>query len=249
MDRWLQKNELLSIENLKSLEKYSKELLTGKPVQYVLGEAWFAGLCLQVNEHTLIPRPETEELVNLCANWAAANMMQHASLKILEVGTGSGCIAIALQKKLPNAQITAVDFSTEAVKVASANAIANNTSITFKTLDFLYESNWLELGSFDIIISNPPYIAEIEKVSMAGHLLDFEPHTALFVKDNDPLIFYSAIAKFSNKYLHKDGAVFVEINQALGIQTQDVFEQNNYTTLLKKDLFENDRMIVATKNK
>jgi release factor glutamine methyltransferase len=249
MDRWLQKNELLSIENLKSLEKYSKELLTGKPVQYVLGEAWFAGLCLKVNEHTLIPRPETEELVNLCANWAAANMMQHASLKILEVGTGSGCIAIALQKKLPNAQITAVDFSTEAVKVASANAIANNTSITFKTLDFLYESNWLELGSFDIIISNPPYIAEIEKVSMAGHLLDFEPHTALFVKDNDPLIFYSAIAKFSNKYLHKDGAVFVEINQALGIQTQDVFEQNNYTTLLKKDLFENDRMIVATKNK
>jgi release factor glutamine methyltransferase len=249
MDRWLQKNELLSIENLKSLEKYSKELLTGKPVQYVLGEAWFAGLCLQVNEHTLIPRPETEELVNLCANWAAANMMQHASLKILEVGTGSGCIAIALQKKLPNAQITAVDFSTEAVKVASANAIANNTSITFKTLDFLDESNWPELGSYDIIISNPPYIADIEKESMAGHVLNFEPHTALFVKDNDPLVFYSAIAKFSNKYLHKDGAVFVEINQALGIQTQDVFEQNNYTTLLKKDLFENDRMIVATKNK
>jgi release factor glutamine methyltransferase len=249
MDRWLQKNELLSKEDLKSLEKYSKELLTGKPVQYVLGEAWFAGLCLQVNEHTLIPRPETEELVNLCANWAAANMMQHASLKILEVGTGSGCIAIALQKKLPNAQITAVDFSTEAVKVASANAIANNTSITFKTLDFLDESNWPELGSYDIIISNPPYIADIEKESMAGHVLNFEPHTALFVKDNDPLVFYSAIAKFSNKYLHKDGAVFVEINQALGIQTQDVFEQNNYTTLLKKDLFENDRMIVATKNK
>jgi release factor glutamine methyltransferase len=249
MDRWLQKNELLSIENLKSLEKYSKELLTGKPVQYVLGEAWFAGLCLQVNEHTLIPRPETEELVNLCANWAAANMMQHASLKILEVGTGSGCIAIALQKKLPNAQITAVDISTEAVKVASANAIANNTSITIKTLDFLDESNWPELGSYDIIISNPPYIADIEKESMAGHVLNFEPHTALFVKDNDPLVFYSAIAKFSNKYLHKDGAVFVEINQALGIQTQGVFEQNNYTTLLKKDLFENDRMIVATKNK
>ena len=249
MDRWLQKNELLSIENLKSLEKYSKELLTGKPVQYVLGEAWFAGLCLQVNEHTLIPRPETEELVNLCANWAAANMMQHASLKILEVGTGSGCTAIALQKKLSNAQITSVDFSTEAVKVASANAIANNTSITFKTLDFLDESNWPELGNYDIIISNPPYIADIEKESMAGHVLNFEPHTALFVKDNDSLIFYSAIAKFSNKYLHKDGAVFVEINQALGIQTQDVFEQNNYTTLLKKDLFENDRMIVATKNK
>ena len=248
MDRWLQKNELLSIEDLKRLEKYSKELLTGKPVQYVLGEAWFAGLCLQVNEHTLIPRPETEELVNLCANWAAAKKMQQAPLKIVEVGTGSGCIAIALQKKLQSAQITAVDISTEAVNVASANAIANNMSITFKTLDFLDESNWPELGGFDIIISNPPYIADIEKESMAGHVLNFEPHRALFVRDNDPLIFYSALANFGNKYLHKDGAVFVEINQALGLQTQNVFEQNNYTTLLKKDLFENDRMIVATKN-
>ncbi len=248
MDRWLQKNEPLTIQDLNCLEKYSKELLTGKPVQYVLGQAWFAGLCLQVNEHTLIPRPETEELVNLCANWTAANMMQQAPLKIIEVGTGSGCIAIALQKKLPSAQITAVDISTEAVNVALANAIANNTSITFKTLDFLDESNWPELGSFDIIISNPPYIADIEKESMAGHVLNFEPHTALFVRDNDPLIFYGALANFGNKYLHKDGAVFVEINQALGIQTQDVFEQNNYTTVLKKDLFENNRMIVATKN-
>jgi len=247
MDRWLQKNEPLTIQDLNCLEKYSKELLTGKPVQYVLGQAWFAGLCLQVNEHTLIPRPETEELVNLCASWAAAKKIQQAPLKIVEVGTGSGCIAIALQKKLPSAQITAVDISTEAVNVASANAIANNTSITFKTLDFLDESNWPELGSFDIIISNPPYIADIEKESMAKHVLDFEPHTALFVTNNNPLIFYSALANFGNKYLQNNGALFVEINQALGIQTKDVFEQKNYTTLLKKDLFDNDRMIVATK--
>ena len=248
MDRWLQKNEPLTLENLKSLEKYSKELLTGKPVQYVLGQAWFAGLCLQVNEHTLIPRPETEELVNLCANWATTNKIHNAPLQILEVGTGSGCIAIALQKKLPSAQITAVDISTEAIKVASANAIANNKSITFKTLDFLDESNWLELGSYDIIISNPPYIADIEKENMAGHVLDFEPHTALFVRDNDPLIFYSALANFGKTHLHHGGALFVEINQTLGLQTQDVFVQKNYNTLLKKDLFENDRMIVATKN-
>jgi release factor glutamine methyltransferase len=246
MDRWLQKNELLSIEDLKRLEKYSKELLTGKPVQYVLGEAWFAGMCLAVNEHTLIPRPETEELVNLCANWATTNKIHHAPLQILEVGTGSGCIAIALLKNLPNAQITAVDISNEAIKVASANAIANNTAITFITLDFLDETTWLGLGSYDIIISNPPYIADNEKESMAGHVLDFEPHTALFVTNNNPLIFYTALANFGKKYLHKDGAVFVEINQALGLQTQDVFEQNNYNTLLKKDLFDNDRMIVAT---
>jgi release factor glutamine methyltransferase len=247
MDRWLQKNELLSIENLKSLEKYSKELLTGKPVQYVLGEAWFAGLCLTVNEHTLIPRPETEELVNLCASWAATNKIQIAPLQILEVGTGSGCIAIALQKKMPAAIITAIDISAEAIEVATINAAKYNAPIQFKTVDFLDEARWPEMGNYDIIISNPPYIADIEKESMAGHVLDFEPHTALFVTNNNPLIFYSALANFGNKYLNKNGALFVEINQALGLQTKDVFVQANYNTLLKKDLFDNDRMIVATK--
>jgi release factor glutamine methyltransferase len=247
MDRWLQKNELLPIEDLKRLEKYSNELLTGKPVQYVLGQAWFAELCLTVNEHTLIPRPETEELVNLCASWAATNKIQDAPLQILEVGTGSGCIAIALQQKMPAAIITAIDISAEAIEVATINAAKYNAPIQFKTFDFLDEANWPELGSFDIIISNPPYIADIEKESMAKHVLDFEPHTALFVTNNNPLIFYSALANFGNKYLQNNGALFVEINQALGIQTKDVFEQKNYTTLLKKDLFENDRMIVATK--
>lgn len=247
MDRWLQKNELLSIEDLKRLEKYSKELLTGKPVQYVLGEAWFAGLCLTVNEHTLIPRPETEELVNLCASWATSNKIQDAPLQILEVGTGSGCIAIALQRKMPAAIITAIDISAEAIEVATINAAKYNAPIQFKSLDFLNEANWPELGSFDIIISNPPYIADIEKESMAKHVLDFEPHTALFVTNNNPLIFYSALANFGNKYLNKNGALFVEINQALGLQTKDVFVQANYTTMLKKDLFDNDRMIVATK--
>jgi len=247
MDRWLQKNEPLSIEDVKQLEQYTNELLSGKPVQYVLGQAWFAGMCLAVNEHTLIPRPETEELVNLCASWAKANRFNDAPLKILEVGTGSGCIAIALQKKLPGAHITAVDISNEAIKVASANALANNTAISCITLDFLDETNWPEFGIYDIVISNPPYIAEIEKENMAKYILDFEPHTALFVANNHSLIFYSAIASFGNKYLNKGGALFVEINQAMGLQTQDVFVQNNYKTVLKKDLFDNDRMILATK--
>ena len=247
MDRWLQKNEPLSEADLKCFQQYSNQLLTGKPIQYVFGEAWFAGMRLQVNEHTLIPRPETEELVNLCASWAAANRINDAPLKILEVGTGSGCIAIALQKKLPGAQITAVDISSEAIDVATTNAIANNTAIKCITLDFLDETCWPGLGSYDIVISNPPYIADIEKESMAKHVLDFEPHTALFVANNNPLIFYTALSNFGNKYLNKAGAIFVEINQALGLQTQDVFIQNNYKTVLKKDLFENDRMIVATK--
>jgi len=212
MDRWLVKNENLSDNHTEQLQAYTNQLLSGKPVQYVLGEAWFAGLCLTVNEHTLIPRPETEELVALCASWAATNFNNKPEIKILEVGTGSGCIS------------------------------------QFKTLDFLNEKGWPEMGSYDIIISNPPYIAETEKTNMAAHVLDFEPHTALFVENNNPLVFYNAIAKFGNTHLSRGGAIFVEINQTLGSQTQDVLTQHAYNTMLHKDLFENDRMIVAIKN-
>lgn len=247
MDRWLIKNELLSDTHVERLQQYTHQLVIGKPVQYVLGEAWFAGLSLQVTTDTLIPRPETEELVNWCATWATANITSTAPLTILEVGTGSGCIAIALQKKLPTAHITAVDISAAAIQVASNNAAKYNTPVHFKVQDFLDEKNWETLGSYDIIISNPPYIADMEKENMAKHVLDFEPHTALFVPDNNALLFYNAIANFGNNHLSDGGALFVEINQALGKQTQEVFVQNNYNTLLKKDLFENDRMILATK--
>jgi len=247
MDRRVIKNELLSDNHMERLQNYTNQLVLGKPVQYVIGEAWFAGLCLEVTPDTLIPRPETEELVNWCAQWATANIKSSVPLKILEVGTGSGCIAIALQKKLPTAQITAVDISAAATEVATINGAKYNAPIQFKTLDFLDETCWPEMGSYDIIISNPPYIADMEKENMARHVLDFEPHTALFVPDNNALVFYNAIANFGNKNLNSGGAIFVEINQALGFKTQDVFAQNKYTTVLKKDLFENDRMILATK--
>jgi release factor glutamine methyltransferase len=248
MDRWLVKSENLSDNHLDRLQQYTNELQTGKPVQYVLGEAWFAGLCLNVNEHTLIPRPETEELVNLCASWVSTNFNNKPHIQILEIGTGSGCISIALHNKIPTAIITAIDISAAAINVATSNAATYNAPIQFKTLDFLNETCWPDLGSYDVIISNPPYIAENEKTNMAGHVLNFEPHTALFVANNHPLVFYNAIANFGNTHLSSGGALFVEINQALGPQTQDVFVQNNYTAVLKKDLFENDRMIVATKN-
>ena len=248
MDRWLVKSETVSDNHLDRLQQYTNELRTGKPVQYVLGEAWFAGLCLNVNEHTLIPRPETEELVNLCASWVSTNFNNKPHIQILEIGTGSGCISIALHNKIPAAIITAIDISVGAIEVATINAAKYNAPILFKTLDFLDETCWPDLGSFDIIISNPPYIAENEKTNMAVHVLDFEPHTALFVENNNPLVFYNAIAKFGNTHLNTGGAIFVEINQALGPQTQYVFVKNNYTAVLKKDLFENDRMIVATKN-
>jgi release factor glutamine methyltransferase len=248
MDRWLLKNENLSNNHTEQLQQYTKLLRTGMPVQYVLGEAWFAGLCLKVNEHTLIPRPETEELVNLCASWIAANSINDAPLKILEVGTGSGCIAIALQQKIPAAEITAIDISTAAIEVATINAAKYNAPIQFKTLDFLNETCWPKMGSYDVIISNPPYIAETEKINIARHVLDFEPHTALFVESNNPLIFYNAITNFGNAHLNNMGAIFVEINQALGSQTIDAFKQHAYVTSLHKDVFDNDRMIVATKN-
>jgi release factor glutamine methyltransferase len=247
MDRWLVKKEKLSDNHTEQLQQYTKQLLTGKPVQYVLGEAWFAGLCLIVNEHTLIPRPETEELVSLCATWVATNLNGKSGIKILEVGTGSGCISIALQQKIPAAIITAIDISVGAIEVATINAAKYNAPILFKTLDFLDEKCWPDLDSFDIIISNPPYIAENEKTNIAVHVLDFEPHTALFVANNNPLIFYNAIANFGNTHLNTGGAIFVEINQALGSQTTDAFTQHAYNTVLHKDLFENDRMIVATK--
>lgn len=249
MDRWLIKHELLSDTHAERLAQYTNELVKGKPVQYVIGEAWFAGLCLAVSPDTLIPRPETEELVNWCANWAATHLKDKASISILEVGTGTGCISIALQQKLPFAKITALDISDAAIKVATNNATKYKAPITFKTQDFLDETYWPALGSYDIIISNPPYIAEIEKETMAKHVLNFEPHTALFVESNNPLIFYKALANFGNTHLSNGGALFVEINQALGLQTQHVFIQNKYTAVLTKDLFENDRMILATKTK
>ena len=249
MDRRLIKHEFVSDAHAERLAQYTNELATGKPVQYVIGEAWFAGLCLEVSPDTLIPRPETEELVNWCASWATTHLKDKTSISILEVGTGTGCISIALQQKLPFAKITALDISAAAIKVATNNAAKFKAPITFKTLDFLDETCWPALGSYDIIISNPPYIAEIEKENMAKHVLDFEPHTALFVANNNPLIFYKALAIFGNTHLSNGGALFVEINQAMGLQTQDVFVQNNYTTMLTKDLFENDRMILATKTK
>lgn len=247
MDRWLVKNESLSDNYLDRLQQCTNQLLTGKPVQYVLGEAWFAGLCLTVNGHTLIPRPETEELVNLCTSWVAANLNGKPGIKILEVGTGSGCISIALQQKMPAAFITAIDISAGAIEVATINAAKYKAPIQFKTLDFLDETCWPYLDSYDIIISNPPYIAENEKINMAGHVLDFEPHTALFVENNNPLVFYNAIAHFGNTHLSIGGSIFVEINQALGSQTTDAFTQHAYNTTLHKDLFDNDRMIVAIK--
>lgn len=219
-----------------------KELPTQKPVQYVLGEAWFYEMKFFVNEHVLIPRPETEELVELVTSYKLP------SASILDIGTGSGCIPITLKKKLPKTEITAIDVSAEALAVAKRNAANLHADINFKELDFLNEQSWNELDCYDVIVSNPPYIKQSESASMHTNVLSFEPHIALFVTDDDALLFYRKIALFGKTHLPTNGKIFVEINEALGAETIALFESYGYTATLKKDMQQKDRMIVASLN-
>ena len=240
IERLVNKDFVLTISQEKKLNEYLKELLAHKPLQYVLGKTCFYKNQFLVNEHVLIPRPETEELVNLIIK-----EQQNKQQSIIDIGTGSGCIAISLKKNLPLTNITAIDCSKAALNVATKNAKQLNTKITFLHLDFLDEKNWNNLDFFDIIVSNPPYIKEEEKLSMFKNVLDYEPHVALFVSDNDALIFYRKIIEFSKKFLNPYGCIYVEINESLGLETEHLFKQNNYTTLLIKDLQGKERMLKA----
>lgn len=242
LGRITHKDLLLNEQQTKLLNNLSKELLTQKPVQYVLGEAWFYEMNFFVNEHVLIPRPETEELVELVTSY------QLPVTSILDIGTGSGCIPITLKKKLPKTEITAIDVSTEALSVAKTNAANLHADINFKELDFLNEENWDELNCYDVIVSNPPYIKQNESSTMHTNVVDFEPHIALFVNDNDALLFYRKIALFGKTHLNTNGKIFVEINEALGTETIALFESYGYTAILKKDMQQKNRMIIASLN-
>lgn len=239
-ERAINKFQELSSEQALAFSLYSNELAGGKPVQYVLGEAWFAGLRLMVNEHTLIPRPETEELIE----WIKA-VAYSEPISVLDIGTGSGCIPVTLKKKFTLWQVYAIDLSTPALQTAEENAKLHAAEINFIKLDFLDEKNWSTLSPFDIIVSNPPYIKASETATMAQHVLDHEPHLALFVPDDDALIFYRKIAAFGKTHLKKNGLIFLEINQLLGNEVCTAFENAGYSTVLRKDLHENDRMVMA----
>ncbi|MBC7589088.1 MAG: peptide chain release factor N(5)-glutamine methyltransferase [Chitinophagaceae bacterium] len=243
VDRLLQKSTSLSTIQQTKLKGFITELLKHKPVQYVLGEAWFAGMPFLVDEHVLIPRPETEELVQL----VASSIMQRTTsiINILDIGTGSGCIPIAIKKLLPNAAITSIDVSEKALKIAQQNAINLHANINFQLLDFLEESNWNSLPIFDIIVSNPPYIKQSTSAAMAEHVLQYEPHVALFVPDNDALLFYKKIAAFSKNNLAKNGKIMVEINEALGAETIALFNDYGLNAQLKKDMQGKDRFVVT----
>lgn len=232
--------ELDSIQLLQ-WETVLSQLKLQKPIQYILGETEFFGLPFYVNENTLIPRPETEELVD----WILSNNQINEStnqLKILDIGTGSGCIAISLAKNLPNANVYAIDVSEKALTTAKKNAERNNVNITFIEKNILETEDLLNI--FDIIVSNPPYVRNLEKLEIHKNVLEYEPHLALFVEDNDALLFYRKIAELAIKNLSENGQLYFEINQYLGKEMVELLEKHNFKNIeLKKDIYENDRMI------
>ena len=259
IDRLLHKNDVLAAPALDLLKKYEAELLTHKPVQYVLKESWFAGMKFYVDEHVLIPRPETEELVDWIVSEAAADQppasgqTPESPLTILDVGTGSGCIPVALIKKLaarpPSSvlSVSACDISAEALAIARRNAATHATPIHFMQLDFLDSTQWGALPSVHFLVSNPPYIPQKDKASMSPNVVGFEPHLALFVQDDDPLVFYRALAGFAREKLLPGGAIFVEIHEELASGVMQLFRANGLAGLtLRKDMQGKERMIKAT---
>lgn len=237
----LQPEYSINEDDLNYLQNAVVDLKKQIPVQYIIGETEFYGLTFKVNNNVLIPRPETEELVN----WIVSDYKNESELKILDFGTGSGCIAISLAKFFPKAQIYAVDVSKEALEVAKANASKNKVDISF------VEANILDIEileeKYDIIVSNPPYIRELEKELMQKNVVENEPHLALFVKNENPLIFYDKIADLAIHNLTKNGSLYFEINQYLGDKMTDLLTSKGFKNcVVKKDFYDVDRMIKAT---
>jgi release factor glutamine methyltransferase len=227
-------------EEQEAFNNYINQLKKGIPIQYVLGEADFYQLKFKVNEHVLIPRPETEELVYLILQDAKINQPK----SIIDIGTGSGCIPITLKKHLPNTAINAIDVSENAIAVAKENALKNKVEIDFTIADALHLEP-KNFQKFDVIVSNPPYIALSEMEDMEANVTKHEPHLALFVEDENPLIFYQKIADFALTNLQQNGVLYFEINQALAQETQELLEQIGFITEIIKDINQNDRMIKA----
>lgn len=227
---------------IEDFEKIKKRLLEGEPVQYVVGFAWFYGLKFKVNSNVLIPRPETEELVE----WVLETTKKNSPLKILDIGTGSGCIPVTLKVKNPTLNVSAVDISEGALITASRNAYRMNADIDFKRIDILNENDWTQLSDFHTIISNPPYIPNKEKALMHNNVLDYEPHLALFVDNDDALIFYTQIADFALLHLNTEGALFFECNEYNATEVVEMLHNKGFKTVeLRQDMSGKDRMIRA----
>jgi release factor glutamine methyltransferase len=235
------REETLSPEQLRVFQRYREELLAHRPVQYVLGESWFAGMRFQVDERVLIPRPETEELVD----WIVSSAGGPGDL--LDVGTGSGCIAVSVARKRPDLAVTACDLSVGALEVAQQNSAALAAGVSFIQLDFLDRGAWRQLPPLRWVVSNPPYIVAAEGAWMARHVIDYEPHTALFVPETDALVFYRALGEFARRGLEPGGGVFAEIHEDRGAAALQLMkEYGAREVVLRKDLQGKDRMIKAT---
>jgi release factor glutamine methyltransferase len=259
VDTVMQPDFLIDDANLSELKIILKRLQKEEPIQYILGNTEFYGLPFKVNKNTLIPRPETEELVEwiirevteLQSNKVAklvmdatSTMNEEKSISIIDIGTGTGCIPISLAKNLNNVKISAIDVSSEALIVAQQNATLNNVDISFLEMDILETKELPQ--KYNLIVSNPPYVRELEKVEISNNVLENEPHLALFVEDDNPLIFYSKIADLAKIHLKKEGLLFFEINQYLGKETVAMLKHKGFNSIkLKKDLFGNDRMVKA----
>ena len=240
-DICLGKDTQLSANNQKELKGIADRLLEQEPIQYVLGQANFCGRTFMVNEHVLIPRPETEEL----CQWINS---QDASprVRLLDIGTGSGCIAITLAAMYPKAEVTAWDISPEALEVARENAKRTHVNVSFEQIDILHLPSNLLHQTYDLIVSNPPYICNKERACMEANVLEHEPHTALFVPDDDPLLFYHAIAQYGQTALEPEGWLYFEINSLYAQPLSDMLHMMSYHDIeLKLDQYGKQRMIRA----
>ena len=245
IDTVLKPDFLITKKNLIDLKTIVKRLQKEEPIQYIIGNTEFYGLPFFVDKNTLIPRPETEELVAWVLNETKVLANNKTiELSILDIGTGTGCIPISLAKNLTSLNISAIDISPEALLIAKQNAILNKVTIEFIELDILNTESLPQ--EYDVIISNPPYVRELEKEEIKNNVLENEPHLALFVADENPLIFYNKIADLAKQQLSENGMLFFEINQYLGKETVNMLVKKGFKNIqLKKDLFGNDRMIKA----
>ena len=234
----------LPAEQVQKLKDILQQLQTGKPLQYILGHTEFYGLPFMVNSSVLIPRPETEELVQ----WVLSETGSRNPICILDIGKGSGCIPVTIKKHLPRAQVSAIDISTDDLATAKSNAELNKVDVEFIKTDILNpDSTSIPNTRYSIIISNPPYVTQQEKSEMHTNVLNYEPHLALFVEDNNPLIFYRAIADFALQHLENGGLLFLEINENLGKETVELLVDKGFTDIeLRKDMRGKDRMIKAS---
>ena len=250
IDVVLKSNFEISPEDLILLKSSTKLLEQEIPIQYILGKTEFYGFPFILNEHVLIPRPETEELITSILEKVLKTKIFHTNakekqLKILDIGTGSGCIPISLKKSLQFAEITAIDVSNEALTIAKKNTVLNKVDINLTQQDILKTTSLNQL--YDIIVSNPPYVRESEKKEIKNNVLNNEPHMALFVKDNNPLVFYNKIAELAKNHLSENGTLFFEINQYLGKETVELIKLKGFNKIqLKKDIFGRDRIIIAS---